>query len=272
MTERLAEALAAGDPGALARAISIVEDGEAGADDLLARVRSRLVALPHRIGITGAPGVGKSSLVRELARTLRAQSSRVAILAVDPSSPRSGGALLGDRIRLGALGSDEGIFFRSMASRQSSGGLGPATLAVLDLIDGTGVSHTLVETVGVGQLEGQVATAVDTVAVVMMPGQGDAVQAMKSGLVEIADLLVINKADLPGADQLEAELREAREFSSSRPDDWKPPVIRTVADGGEGVVSLLTEAERHRLHLVRSGEFERRRRRRGLAHRVESNG
>jgi LAO/AO transport system kinase len=242
----LVAALREGDLRALARAISVVENREPGFDALLAETRRGLTPRAHRVGITGPPGVGKSSLVREIVRRLRARGETVAVLAVDPSSDKSGGALLGDRIRMGELGSDAGVFFRSMAARDALGGLAPGAADTLDLMDAFGFSRVLVETVGVGQSERAVAGSVDSVVVVLMPGQGDSIQALKAGMTEIADLFVVNKAELGGAERLSRELREALELGVPRADGWSPPVLATSTESGVGVDALLDELDRHR--------------------------
>lgn len=206
--DRLAEDFQAGRRPALARAITMAEAGRAEAGELL----DRLLPMPRqarRFGITGPPGAGKSSLVAGMTALLRERGEDVAVVAVDPTSPFSGGALLGDRIRLNDLSVDPGVFIRSMATRGSLGGLAAATRDVLDLLDAFGFANVLVETVGVGQTELEIAAAADSVAVVLVPESGDGIQAMKAGLMEIADLFVVNKADRPGADRLAREIRQA---------------------------------------------------------------
>lgn len=205
---RLVDAFRAGRRPALARAISIVEDGRPHSDDLL----HDLLGVPpraRRFGFTGPPGAGKSSLVAAVATLLRERGEDVAIVAVDPTSPFSGGALLGDRIRMNDLSTDAGVFIRSMATRGSLGGLAAATREAVDLLDAFGFANVLVESVGVGQTELQIASAVDSVAVVLVPESGDGVQAMKAGLMEIADVFVVNKSDRPGADRLVRDVRQA---------------------------------------------------------------
>ncbi|HSM03625.1 MAG TPA: methylmalonyl Co-A mutase-associated GTPase MeaB, partial [Longimicrobiales bacterium] len=244
-----------------------------------------------RVGLTGPPGAGKSSLVAALSQSWRDQDERVGIVAVDPTSPYSGGALLGDRIRMNDLATDPGIFIRSMATRGSLGGLATTTREVIDLMDGFGFPRILVETVGVGQTELEITSATDTVVVVLVPESGDGVQAMKAGLMEIADVFVVNKADRPGAGRLVKELRQALHLRAGRtmenipahhgvdmaaavrerdgskeprrwekPEEWQIPVLSTIAHTGEGLGELLAAIEAHRAHLEASGELEARRR------------
>lgn len=274
-------------PVALARAISMVEDERSGFQELLHEL---LKAGPEtaRVGFTGPPGAGKSSLVAAAATRYRAREETVGVVAVDPTSPYSGGALLGDRIRMNDLATDPGIFIRSMATRGSLGGLATTTKEVLDLMDAYRFDRILVETVGVGQTELEITAAADTVVVVLVPESGDAIQAMKAGLMEIADIFVVNKADRPGADRLVKEIRQAMHLkagsamkdvpahhgvdlgrvmkkersTSPKPDDgaWTIPVLSTTAQSGEGVDELLETVEKHRAWLVESGQLEGRRR------------
>jgi LAO/AO transport system kinase len=213
--------------------------------------------------VTGAPGTGKSTLVNELAKTLRAQGSTVGIIAVDPTSPFTGGAILGDRVRMRDLAGDPGIFIRSMATRGSLGGLARATGDAVKVLDGVGFETVLVETVGVGQAEVDVARTAHTVVVVEAPGLGDDVQALKAGLLEIADILVVNKADRSGAEQtaraLEVTLDLGRNNAGSV-DAWRPPVIKTVALNGTGVRAVAEAIAEHRAYLRRSGLWDRRER------------
>lgn len=227
----LAARLIAGDKGALARLISWAENSDPRFAGEMRALHSR-VGRAWRVGITGPPGAGKSTLVNELARFEREAHKTVGILAVDPSSPYSGGALLGDRIRMEERTSDPGVFIRSMASRGSHGGLARAAVDACDALDAFGFDEILLETVGVGQAEYEIVSAADTVLVVLCPGAGDGIQAMKAGILEVADVLVVNKADLPGSDRLVLDLEEAahvRETNQKRGDeDWHVPVIATV--------------------------------------------
>ncbi len=263
-TEPLPEELAsllelfhAGKRTALARAISVIENERPGFQEFLHRV---LDAGPRaqRIGVTGPPGGGKSSLIAALAHLYRAGNEEVGVVAVDPTSPFSGGALLGDRIRMNDLANDRGIFIRSMATRGSLGGLAATSKEVIDLMDAFGLTRLLIETVGVGQTELEITGAVDTVVVVLVPESGDGIQAMKAGLMEIADIFVVNKADRPGADHVLNDLQSALHLRAGGA--WAIPVLKTVAQTGEGVPELLDAVDRHREHLEESGELEVRRR------------
>ncbi len=252
-----------GERAALARAISMVEDERPGFQDLLHAVLADGLGAA-RVGLTGPPGAGKSTLAVALAAAYRERDDEVGIVAVDPTSPFSGGALLGDRIRMNRLATDTGVFIRSMATRGSSGGLATTTREAVDLMDAFGFSRVLVETVGVGQTELEIAAAADTVVVVLVPESGDAVQAMKAGLMEIADVFVVNKADRPGADRLVRDLRSSLDLRKPRDEDEasappRIPVVRTVATEGEGVDELVEVVDAHRDWLERSGELERRR-------------
>jgi LAO/AO transport system kinase len=238
----LIQPLLAGRPRALARAISWMENGHPQARGLMA------LAWPHLgramvIGITGSPGAGKSTLTDQLARILRAEGKKVGILAVDPTSPFSGGAILGDRIRMGRIAADPGVFIRSMATRGALGGLARATQDAIDLLDAAGWDVVIVETVGVGQDEVDVVSCVQTCCVVLVPGMGDEIQAIKAGIMEVADIFVINKADRDGVEKVEAEIEGMK--SLSRLKDWDPPALRTVAGAGEGVPELLAKVREH---------------------------
>jgi LAO/AO transport system kinase len=286
----------AGRKAALARVVSIVENHRPGFDRVLATLHSR-VGRARRIGITGPPGAGKSTLTVHLARAYRDAGLSVGIIAVDPTSPFTGGALLGDRIRMEAVALDPGVFIRSMATRGSLGGLAAATREVADVLDAFGLDRVLIETVGVGQSELDIARTADTSVVVLVPESGDSIQTLKAGLMEIADVFVVNKADRPGADRVRNELelmlglrhgatmrnvpahhgvdlsinpmRAARAAArEENPDTWTPPVIRTVASQGEGVGDVVAATDRHRSYLEKTGELGARRRAR-LRDRVE---
>jgi len=257
-TELLDEA-ASGRRAALARLLSWVERG---GDDAraVARAAHPRGGHAHVVGITGAPGAGKSTLTNALCGVARADEDRVAVLAIDPSSPFSGGAILGDRVRMGDHTLDPGVFIRSMATRGHLGGLALATPSAIRVLDAVGFPWVVVETVGVGQVEVEVVGSADTTVVVVNPGWGDAVQANKAGLMEIADVFVINKADRAGAGETEQDLRQMLSMRIS--DGWDPPVVSTVAHDGTGVGDLWAAVAAHRAWLTETGELEARRRRR----------
>ncbi len=240
----LIERLAAGDARAVARAISKVEDGTEGAGELMKAVFP-LTGRATVVGITGAPGAGKSSLVDKLALEYRRRGERVGIVAVDPSSPFSGGAILGDRIRMQTLGLDPGVFIRSMATRGNLGGLARATVDAVAILDAAGYGRVIVETVGVGQDEVEIVKAADVSVVVLVPGMGDDIQAIKAGIMEIGDIFVINKADREGVLRTEKEL-EALLSLAMRPDAWQPPIVKTVATENKGVNDLVGAIESYR--------------------------
>ena len=250
-----------GDPRAVARLISQVED----ASPALREVMSLLT--PHTgraavLGVTGSPGVGKSTTTSALVTAFRADGRRVGVLAVDPSSPFSGGALLGDRVRMQQHATDPGVYIRSMATRGHLGGLAWATPQALRVLDAAGCDVVIVETVGVGQSEVEVAALADTTLVLLAPGMGDGIQAAKAGILEVGDVFVVNKADRDGADQVVRDLRSTIRLAERLPGDWREPIVKTVAVRGEGMSELIEAIDKHRDWMERSGELARRRRRR----------
>lgn len=247
----------AGERRAIGRAISLVERLGPDGRELAAALHPS-TGRAWRVGVTGAPGVGKSTLIGALVRHLRAAGRTVAIVSVDPTSPFTRGAVLGDRIRLTEHFLDPGVFIRSMASRGHLGGLAEATADAVLVLDAAGFDVVLVETVGSGQNEVEVQTLTETVVLALMPGSGDGVQAIKAGLMEIPDVLAVTKADRPGADQLVSELANALSLVPGGP--WEPPIVRVVALEGEGVAELWSEVEAHRAFLEEDGRMEARRR------------
>jgi LAO/AO transport system kinase len=256
--ESLIDRLVAGDTRAVARAISKVEDVSKDATQLMKQVFP-LTGRGLVIGITGAPGAGKSSLVDKLALHYRRQGERVGIVAVDPSSPFSGGAILGDRIRMQTLGLDSGVFIRSMATRGNLGGLARTTVDAVSILDAAGYAKIIIETVGVGQDEVEVVKAADVSVVVLVPGMGDDIQAIKAGIMEIGDIFVINKADREGVNATEKEL-EALLSLAMRDDSWEPPIVKTVAPESVGIQELAAAIERYREFNLQAKSGEGRRR------------
>jgi LAO/AO transport system kinase len=259
----LVDATSRGDRAALARLLTVVENGGDAAGEALATLpREHDAAI---LGVTGAPGAGKSTLTDRLVRLLRARGDAVAVLAVDPTSPFTGGAILGDRVRMQAHDVDDRVFVRSMASRGALGGLSRAAPNAVRVLAAAGYTWVIVETVGVGQVEVSIAATADTTVVVVTPGWGDAIQANKAGLLEIGDVFVVNKADREGVDATVADLRGMLALAGGGHDGestWVPPVLTTVATDGDGVDELLDAIEAHRRHLRASGELLRRRERR----------
>ncbi len=252
----LVAAARAGDRRALARALSLVENDRPEGGAVLA------AAFPaggqaHVVGLTGAPGAGKSTITDGLIGVLRGRGTEVAVLAVDPSSPYTGGAILGDRIRMQEHVSDPGVYIRSMASRGHLGGVAAATPKALVVLDGVGFPVILVETVGVGQAEVEIASNADTTVVVLTPGWGDGIQAAKAGLLEVGDVFVVNKADRPGVDATVRDLEQMLDMGGERP--WRPPVVVATASAGEGIAELWEAIARHRDHLHDSGGLAERR-------------
>ncbi len=262
----LVDGVRGGDPRAIARAISMVEDGAEGLAELSAAL------FPHTgraatIGLTGSPGVGKSTLAAELVRVAREHGRTVAVLAIDPTSPFSGGALLGDRLRMQAHATDPGVFIRSMATRGHLGGMALAAPEAVRILDASGHDVVIVETVGVGQAEVDVAAATDTTLVVVSPGWGDQVQVAKAGILEVADVFVVNKADREGADGAARDLAQMIRMGAELA--WTPPVVKAAAASGEGVEGVWEAITSHRAHLEATGALGAGRRER-LVHEVES--
>jgi LAO/AO transport system kinase len=256
--DELVAAARDGRPRALARLISLVENGSPRLREVM-----RLVA-PYSgrarvIGLTGAPGVGKSTITGALVSAYRSEGLRVGVLAVDPTSPFTGGALLGDRVRMQDHATDAGVFIRSMASRGHLGGLSSAAPQALRILDAAGFNVIMVETVGVGQAEVAIASLADTTLVIVAPGMGDSVQASKAGILEIADIFVVNKADRPGAQEAIRDLRTMVAMASYAEGAWKPPIVETSAASGQGIDDLINKLNAHGAWLVESGEGERRR-------------
>jgi LAO/AO transport system kinase len=248
--QELANRVRTGEPRALARAISIVEDRGIEATELL-KALFPYSGTATLIGLTGSPGAGKSTLVDQIAREYRKQGKTIGIVAVDPSSPFSGGAILGDRIRMQSHYADPGIYIRSMATRGSLGGLAGTTADVATVLDASGRDLVIIETVGVGQDEVDIVTLADVTVVVLVPGMGDDVQTIKAGIMEIADVFVINKSDRDGAERVEREIR-AMQSLATRSDNWTPPIVKTVASDGTGVPEVLTAIESYRVYLNKS--------------------
>ena len=295
-TSELLASFERGDAAALARAISLVENQREGFEQLLSQLYRKIGSRKsQRIGITGPPGAGKSTLTEQLVRAYRERGLKVAVIAVDPTSPFTGGALLGDRIRMESVSLDTGVFIRSMATRGAQGGLATTTEEVADVLDAFGFDRILIETVGVGQTELDVAATAETTVLVLVPESGDGIQTLKAGVMEIAELYVINKSDRPGADKLRQEIeimlgiRKGNAFVNVRPhhgtsdgltvgrsdrkrlptdsptvrqsDEWEPPVLTTIASKGEGLAGLVTALEKHHEYLERSGKLLERRKR-----------
>jgi LAO/AO transport system kinase len=250
--ETWAGQICAGDIRAIARAITAIEDHDPHAEELLRQIFPS-TGCAHVVGVTGAPGTGKSTLVDRLATHYRRAGKQVGIIAVDPTSPYSGGAILGDRIRMQGHASDAGIFIRSMATRGSLGGLARATGDVALILDAAGKQHVLVETVGVGQDEVDIVRLADCTLVLLVPGMGDDIQNMKAGLMEIADIFVLNKSDREGVDHLEAQLEAMLELAPDR-NGWKPKIVRTVATENKGIDELAAAIAEYREHFDRGSD------------------
>jgi LAO/AO transport system kinase len=252
--ESLYEKLLEGDRRAVARLISMVENGDVAAREVLKKLH-RHSGRAHIIGLTGSPGGGKSTLACRLAQAYRAQGKTVGIICVDPTSPFTGGALLGDRVRMQDLSADPDVFIRSMGSRGALGGLSIATNDVINILDAFGKDYVIVETVGAGQVEIEVVKYAHTCVVVTMPGAGDEIQAIKAGILEIADIFVVNKADREGAMRTIADLEMMVDTKPGAEDGWRPPVVATVALEGEGIAQLTSDVAGHWEYLASSGKL-----------------
>lgn len=254
----LIEKLLSGDRRAVARAISLIESDNSLTSEYLKKLYNK-VGSAYRIGITGPPGAGKSTITNQLTKLYRKQNKKVGIIAVDPTSPFTGGALLGDRVRMTDVGMDQGVFIRSMATRGSLGGLSKKAIDAADILDASGFDIVILETVGVGQSELDIAQAADTTIVVLVPESGDSVQAMKAGLMEIADLFVLNKCDRPGSQQAYTALQTILMIKEHDENTWLPKIIKTVASENKGIDEIADEIEKHKSFLIDKNLFQNKR-------------
>lgn len=247
----LAAGVLAGDPRAVARAMSLVEDETPSGVRLLQAVFP-MTGRAQLLGVTGPPGAGKSTLVDRLTGDIRGDGQTVGVVAVDPTSPFTGGAVLGDRVRMGRHFSDAGVFIRSMATRGNYGGLARATGDAALILDAAGKDTVIIETVGVGQGEVEIAATADVAIVVLVPTSGDGIQALKAGVMEIADIFVVNQSDLDGADRLVQNIAASQALRPAAPDEWRPPIVKTVATTGEGISELRTQIARFQAHAAKT--------------------
>ncbi len=254
VNEELIENLYKANRRSVARSISVVENDSAESSILLKKIHPE-IGNAYRIGITGPPGAGKSTITNHLTKQYRKQNLKVGIIAVDPTSPFTGGALLGDRIRMNEIGIDEGVFIRSMATRGSLGGLSKKAIDTADVLDAAGFDLIILETVGVGQSELDIAQAADTTIVVLVPESGDSVQAMKAGLMEIADFFVLNKSDRPGAEQAIASLQTILMMKDHDEKTWMPNIIKTIASENKGILEIASEIDRHKKFMNENNLF-----------------